>query len=501
MPESSPCMRGKANLLLVLVVVVLFILYNFSSGGVEASRIIDDLASNPYSREQLNDDDGSLRERIEKVFGKNRRSVMEDLQIFSPMADKKDVKADIEYKFLGLDFGSQYVNGHLILLKNPIGHFSILEPGPPQKASSSTGKPINQSPISQIINAYEKNRDMRGGCYYNVTATVRDTAKNNLNNHFCHYSTNAGFFNTHIHSCLGNVISDGRIAHSSHRHNVNFGITKDNKFFIGYLDDKIDLNIFDQLIAGVIWLVKSGSNFVKQSAIIEEMGTQETGDRFTTVRASRSAIGYDGEGRLVSISIDGDGNHAKGPTLMELADLLISLGVVNAINLDGGGSVTVVRDNNIIINSVSDGCSESANDYDADFAGRNSYFRCPRKVMTTTCFHDNLSETERAIQKTLIGQDQEQFSARVNQFILLIQVLIAIVLVIGFSVIILLIVFSITLCCCGKNVKGPNYAKLGNNDLEMMNLALDEEERSEGDVLQTVDKEFMNEASPKSTTL
>ena len=39
--------------------------------------------------------------------------------------------------------------------------------------------------------------------------------------------------------------------------------------------------------------------------------------------------------------------------LQELATLLISLGVVNAINLDGGGSATAV-DHNILINNPSD---------------------------------------------------------------------------------------------------------------------------------------------------
>ncbi|KAG2386152.1 hypothetical protein C9374_002598 [Naegleria lovaniensis] len=501
------------------------------------SVITQDLASNPYSKSQLwNDQESSVGDvstKFMRAISKNtefhlsgKRNVVTSManggeqpfELF-PMAGRGQpiaVKADIEYKFLGMDFGGQYVNGHLIVLKNPIQHFSFLEPGPPPQAEPSK-KSESTSPISKIVNAYQQsNRDMRGGCYYNVTATVVETAKHNLNNHFCLYSTNAGFFNTHVHSCLGNVISDGRVIHSSKRHNVNFGIMKEGQYFVGYLNENTNLNNFDQLMAGVIWLVRKGKSFVTESEIIEEMSTQETGPSFVTVRASRSALGHNKEGHLVLVSIDGDGNHNKGPTLHELALLLIELGVENAINLDGGGSVTVVRDNNIIINSVSDGCHASDNDYDADFGRRNSYFRCPRKVMTTTCFHDYLSETERAIQKALIGQDQEQFSSRINQFIFLMQVLIAVVLIIGFSVIILLIVFTCSLCCCGgtsgsstsrgsggskKSKKGPKYSKLNENDLEMMNMTIDEDDSENGDVLQSVDKEFMETQSPQTTTL
>ncbi|KAF0977385.1 hypothetical protein FDP41_003377 [Naegleria fowleri] len=528
-------------LLFIFILVVMMSSRILPTLAVHASSpsITQDLASNPYSKFQLLNDQQEESSSVDistkfmralskqKEFhlsGKRRNAVTnmanggeQPFELF-PIAGRNQpiaVKADIEYRFLGMDFGGQYVNGHLIILKNPIQHFSFLEPGPPPKVESSK-KSENTSSISKIVNAYQQsNRDMRGGCYYNVTATVVETAKNNLNNHFCLYATNAGFFNTHVHSCLGNVISDGRIVHSSKRHNVNFGITKDGEYFVGYLNENTDLTKFDQLMAGVIWLVRKGQSFVTESEMIEEMTTQETGPSFVTVRASRSAIGHNKDGHLVLISIDGDGNHSKGPTLHELALLLIELGVENAINLDGGGSVTVVRDNNIIINSVSDGCHASAdNDYDADFGKRNSYFRCPRNVMTTTCFHDYLSETERAIQKALVGQDQEQFSSRINQFIFLMQILIALVLIIGFSVIILLIVFTCSLCCCGgiggsrsdthgvkKPRKGPKYAKLNENDLEMMNMSIDEDDQSEnGDVLQSVDKEFMETQSPQTTT-
>ncbi len=53
----------------------------------------------------------------------------------------------------------------------------------------------------------------------------------------------------------------------------------------------------------------------------------------------RSAIGYTADGKLVIVAIEG--RHpgvAEGATLKETAQLLIELGCIEALNLDGGGS-------------------------------------------------------------------------------------------------------------------------------------------------------------------
>ena len=470
----------------MMILLVITILMSCTEGSI----ISEDVASNPYTEEQLArfEKPSSLSDKLKRIASMKRSSFanMNPFETY-PIAAAKDItiKADTEYKFLGLDFGGQYVNGHMIILKNPMNHFSIMEPPPPGIASESVE---TTSPISKIWKSYETST-MKGGCYFNVTSTVRDTARNNLANHYCHFATNAGFFNTHKHTCMGNVVADSKVLHTSPRHNVNFGIKKNGEYFIGYVDgENSKVEDFDQLIGGVIWLVRKGERFVDESSFIEDMTTQETGNRFIVVRASRSAIGHDKEGRLVIVHIDGDGNHNKGPSLHELADTLIELGVYNAINLDGGGSVTVVRDNDIIINSVSDGCSSSSSDWDADFADRSGMFRCPRKVMTATCIHDFLSESERAIQKTLAGKSKQEFSTKINQFIMLVQVLIAMVVIVGLSIILLLLFFTCSMCCCSgpKKAVGPNYSKL---DLEMVNLAIDAES-DDSDIVQSIQKDF-----------
>lgn len=59
---------------------------------------------------------------------------------------------------------------------------------------------------------------------------------------------------------------------------------------------------------------------------------------------ARSALAIDGRGHLLLLTVDGRNlNHSLGHTINELADLLVNkLGAKQAINLDGGGSSTLV---------------------------------------------------------------------------------------------------------------------------------------------------------------
>jgi hypothetical protein len=57
----------------------------------------------------------------------------------------------------------------------------------------------------------------------------------------------------------------------------------------------------------------------------------------------RSAIGIDQDGRqLFLLVIDGRSESSSGYTMVELADMMLQLGAADALNLDGGGSSTIV---------------------------------------------------------------------------------------------------------------------------------------------------------------
>lgn len=69
-------------------------------------------------------------------------------------------------------------------------------------------------------------------------------------------------------------------------------------------------------------------------------------------RNPRTPAGIDAEGRLVLATAAGRQTESVGMSLPETAELAESLGLVEAMNLDGGGSTTMVLDGEAT-NSVS----------------------------------------------------------------------------------------------------------------------------------------------------
>lgn len=73
----------------------------------------------------------------------------------------------------------------------------------------------------------------------------------------------------------------------------------------------------------------------------------------------RTAIGVTATGRILMVVVDGRRNDSRGVTLVQLAKLMRSLRAANAINLDGGGSSTMVargrRGGLKVVNQPSDG--------------------------------------------------------------------------------------------------------------------------------------------------
>lgn len=63
---------------------------------------------------------------------------------------------------------------------------------------------------------------------------------------------------------------------------------------------------------------------------------------FATTRHPRTAIGSMADGRAVMVVVDGRQPASVGMTLDELAHLMIELGAIEAMNLDGGGSTAMV---------------------------------------------------------------------------------------------------------------------------------------------------------------
>jgi exopolysaccharide biosynthesis protein len=85
-------------------------------------------------------------------------------------------------------------------------------------------------------------------------------------------------------------------------------------------------------------------NAISGSGQIVTDGEATTDDRvFSTTTHPRTAIGYTADHKLILVAVDGrQPGVSEGMSLGELADFMIELRCVQALNLDGGGSTTMV---------------------------------------------------------------------------------------------------------------------------------------------------------------
>ncbi|RJP70579.1 MAG: phosphodiester glycosidase family protein [Ignavibacteriales bacterium] len=103
------------------------------------------------------------------------------------------------------------------------------------------------------------------------------------------------------------------------------------------------------LVGGWGRLVKDGKNV---TASLDS--SEHTMPRFSKNRHPRTGIGLSQDStKLFFIIVDGRQKSSKGMSLLEFADLMISNGIYQGLNLDGGGSTTMVI-NNEVVNNPSD---------------------------------------------------------------------------------------------------------------------------------------------------
>lgn len=172
----------------------------------------------------------------------------------------------------------RYLLGSIAYVSNPYYTFSVLEPSKP------------------------------GGCEVKYFRAIRSTvsATASQRKYGCKLATNAGYFSLANGQCLGNVVSDGKVVQTTSDQNANFGIRKDGTIVVGYISEEDVINhSYRQLIAGVIWLVRNGTNYVNESMQLECASHQDTGRMatFVNVLSARTAIGHDREGRIIIANV------------------------------------------------------------------------------------------------------------------------------------------------------------------------------------------------------
>jgi len=130
--------------------------------------------------------------------------------------------------------------------------------------------------------------------------------------------------------------------------------------------EKIDLHIkvvpFSAAPKSIIHLISGGPRLIKNGGVyVTKYGEKFRAD-VANRRAARTAVGINQQQQLLLVTLDGaqrkNGNKTNdevsiGATLEELADLMLSLDAVDAMNLDGGSSTTMVVKDTVVSRSQS----------------------------------------------------------------------------------------------------------------------------------------------------
>lgn len=101
-------------------------------------------------------------------------------------------------------------------------------------------------------------------------------------------------------------------------------------------------NELEHIVGGTPVLVRNGN-------LIEDFSPEQTLESFLVNKHARTAIGIKENGDWVFVVVDSSPHlPSGGMTMKELSQLMLDLGCVEAVNLDGGGSSTMVMEGRVI---------------------------------------------------------------------------------------------------------------------------------------------------------
>lgn len=166
------------------------------------------------------------------------------------------------------------------------------------------------------------------GTAYGLQPVRKQAEAANGDNHKVVAAVNADFYNMATGEPNGIVYKDGQAVKSQNGNWRFFGMTKSGEAVIGSATEYDAMK--DQLqeaLGGNAILVKSGQIYQ----------TPQTG----ADKEPRTAVGIKADGDVFFVVIDGRQEpYSTGISMPDLAQLMIDLGAVDALNLDGGGSST-----------------------------------------------------------------------------------------------------------------------------------------------------------------
>ncbi len=124
--------------------------------------------------------------------------------------------------------------------------------------------------------------------------------------------------------------------------------------------DKIDVHIkvipYASSPGSIRHMISGGPRLVKEGIVYVSKNEEKFRADIARGRAARTAAGITKDDKLLLVTVDGlprekaarDEHSSVGMTLEELAGLMINLGAVEAMNLDGGSSTTMWIDGRIV---------------------------------------------------------------------------------------------------------------------------------------------------------
>ena len=212
---------------------------------------------------------------------------------------------------------------------------------------------------------------------------------------------NAGFYNTSNYAPVGLTIGDGvRWPDSGDDASLGFAAFGPRNRAEIWLEEIVmgaPENWMEQVVSGFPILVDGGQ--VVSAACFSHM----------CERHPRTAVGLDAQGRtIILVVVDGRwSGTSRGMTRVELAELMVDLGAWRALNLDGGGSSTmVVGALGGVVNHPSDGSERIVSNHLGFTAGgATDHARCclPESVPGATGVFEDLQDVHwaRAAAETL----------------------------------------------------------------------------------------------------
>ncbi|KSU81937.1 Exopolysaccharide biosynthesis protein [Fictibacillus enclensis] len=222
------------------------------------------------------------------------------------------------------------------LIKTPINEYTAdLAPGVQEKHYSyenQEGKKIESFVVDVDLQhpgvSVEAGTPNDKGAY--GLQPVRAQAKAaDSENHKVVAAVNADFYNMATGEPLGVIYKDGRAVKEKNMNGWNFfGIKKSGQAIIGNASE------YEGLKAELKEALGGNAILVKNKQIYQ---TPQTGQNLEP----RTAVGIKEDGDVFFAVIDGRQEpYSAGITMKDLAQLMIDLGAVQALNLDGGGSST-----------------------------------------------------------------------------------------------------------------------------------------------------------------